>query len=57
MELRDRGITLRLEDSEIRRLCLAAGLMARVAGVDHQVSGRGKTCYEGHHQIGMEPIR
>jgi len=38
MELRDQGMTLRLEDSEIRRLCLAAGLMARVAGVDHQVS-------------------
>lgn len=38
MELRDQGITLDLEDSEIRKLCLAAGLMARVAGVDQQVS-------------------
>jgi uncharacterized tellurite resistance protein B-like protein len=38
MELRDQGITLELKDSEIRRLCLAAGLMARVAGVDQQVS-------------------
>jgi uncharacterized tellurite resistance protein B-like protein len=38
MELRDQGMTLELEDSEIRKLCLAAGLMARVAGVDQQVS-------------------
>ena len=38
MELRDRGITLDLPDSDIRKLCLAAGLMARVAGVDHVVS-------------------
>jgi uncharacterized tellurite resistance protein B-like protein len=38
MELRDQGITLQLKDSEIRKLCLAAGLMARVAGVDQQVS-------------------
>ncbi len=37
-ELRDRGLTFELKDSEIRKLCLAAGLMARVAGVDHQVS-------------------
>ena len=38
MELRDRGITLDLEDREIRKLCLGAGLMARVAGVDFEVS-------------------
>ncbi len=38
MELRDRGITFDLPDGEIRKLCLAAGLMARVAGVDHVVS-------------------
>jgi uncharacterized tellurite resistance protein B-like protein len=38
MELRDKGNTFELQDSEIRRLCLAAGLMARVAGVDQQVS-------------------
>lgn len=38
MELRDRGITFDLPDAEIRKLCLAAGLMARVAGVDHVVS-------------------
>jgi uncharacterized tellurite resistance protein B-like protein len=38
MELRDRGITFEMPDSEIRKLCLAAGLMARVAGVDHVVS-------------------
>ncbi|MDH4194916.1 MAG: TerB family tellurite resistance protein [Nitrospirota bacterium] len=38
MELRDQGTSLNLTDSEIRRLCLAAGLMARVAGVDQQVS-------------------
>ncbi len=38
MELRDRGITFDLPDSDIRKLCLAAGLMARVAGVDHVVS-------------------
>jgi len=38
MELRDRGIIFDLPDSEIRKLCLAAGLMARVAGVDHMVS-------------------
>ena len=38
MELRDRGITFDLPDIEIRKLCLAAGLMARVAGVDHEVS-------------------
>ena len=38
MELRDQGITLDLEDVEVRKLCLAAGLMARVAGVDRQVS-------------------
>ena len=37
MELRDRGITFDLPDAEIRKLCLAAGLMARVAGVDHVV--------------------
>ena len=38
MELRDRGITFDLPDPDIRKLCLAAGLMARVAGVDHVVS-------------------
>jgi uncharacterized tellurite resistance protein B-like protein len=38
MELRDRGITFDLPDADIRKLCLAAGLMARVAGVDHEVS-------------------
>ena len=38
MELRDKGMALNLQDSEIRRLCLAAGLMARVAGVDQRVS-------------------
>ena len=38
MELRDRGITFDMPDSDIRKLCLAAGLMARVAGVDHVVS-------------------
>ena len=38
MELRDRGITFDLPDVDIRKLCLAAGLMARVAGVDHVVS-------------------
>lgn len=38
MELRDRGITFDLPDSDIRKLCLAAGLMARVAEVDHVVS-------------------
>ena len=38
MELRDRGITFDLPDVDIRKLCLAAGLMARVAGVDHDVS-------------------
>ncbi len=38
MELRDRGITFDMTDSDIRKLCLAAGLMARVAGVDHVVS-------------------
>ncbi len=38
MELRDRGIALDLDDQDIRKLCLGAGLMARVAGVDFQVS-------------------
>lgn len=38
MELRDRGITFDLPDSDIRKLCLTAGLMARVAGIDHTVS-------------------
>jgi len=38
MELRDRGITFDLSDSDIRKLCLAAGLMARVAEVDQIVS-------------------
>ncbi len=38
MELRDRGITFDLPDGEIRKLCLAAGLMARVASVDHVIS-------------------
>ena len=38
MELRDRGITFDMTDLDIRKLCLAAGLMARVAGVDHVVS-------------------
>ena len=38
MECRARGITLDLEDAVIRKLCLAAGLMARVAGVDHEIS-------------------
>ena len=38
MALRDRGIIFDLPDVEIRKLCLAAGLMARVAGVDHVVS-------------------
>jgi uncharacterized tellurite resistance protein B-like protein len=38
MELQDRGITFDLPDSDIRRLCLTAGLMARVAGIDHTIS-------------------
>nr|MCH9662870.1 TerB family tellurite resistance protein [Gammaproteobacteria bacterium] len=38
MELRDRGITFDLPDLDIRKLCLAAGLMARVAGIDRVVS-------------------
>jgi uncharacterized tellurite resistance protein B-like protein len=38
MEMKDNGLTLDLKDSEIRKLCLAAGLMARTAGVDQQVS-------------------
>ncbi len=38
MELRDRGITFDLPDTDIRKLCLASGLMARVAGIDHVVS-------------------
>ncbi len=38
MELRDRGITFDLPDIDIRKLCLAAGLMARVAGIDRVVS-------------------
>lgn len=38
MELRDRGITFDLPDADIRKLCLAAGLMARVAGIDRIVS-------------------
>jgi len=43
MALRDRGITLDLPDTDIRKLCLAAGLMARVAGVDHEVSSEETT--------------
>jgi len=43
MELRDRGITFDLPDADIRKLCLAAGLMARVAGVDHVVSSEETT--------------
>ena len=38
MELRDRGMSFDLPDSDIRKLCLTAGLMARVAGIDHTVS-------------------
>jgi len=38
MELRDRGITIDLPDSDIRKLCLTAGLMARVAGIDRTIS-------------------
>ncbi|MGD9853163.1 MAG: TerB family tellurite resistance protein [Nitrospirales bacterium] len=38
MELRARGMTFDLDDKVIRKLCLAAGLMARVAGVDHEIS-------------------
>ena len=38
MELRDRGITFDLPDSDIRKLCLTAGLMARVAGIDRMIS-------------------
>ena len=38
MELRGRGMTLDLDDSQVRKLCLAAGLMARIAGVDFTVS-------------------
>lgn len=38
MELRARGMTINLDDQVIRKLCLAAGLMARVAGVDHEIS-------------------
>ena len=33
-EMKTRGITLSLSDQEIRKVCLAAGLMARVAWVD-----------------------
>ena len=43
MALRDRGITFDLPDTDIRKLCLAAGLMARVAGVDHVVSSEETT--------------
>ncbi len=38
MELRDRGIIFDLPDSDIRKLCLTAGLMARVAGIDRTIS-------------------
>ncbi|MGE0474420.1 MAG: TerB family tellurite resistance protein [Nitrospirales bacterium] len=38
MELRAKGMTIDLDDTVIRKLCLAAGLMARVAGVDHEIS-------------------
>lgn len=38
MELRDQGMALELDDANIRKLCLAAGLMARVAGVDQRMS-------------------
>jgi uncharacterized tellurite resistance protein B-like protein len=38
MEWRARGQTCNLQDADIRKLCLAAGLMARVAGVDRKVS-------------------
>ncbi len=38
MVLRERGITFDLPDVDIRKLCLAAGLMARVAVVDQVVS-------------------
>ena len=43
MALRDRGMTFDLPDGEVRKLCLAAGLMARVAGVDHVVSSEETT--------------
>ena len=43
MALRDQGITFDLPDADIRKLCLAAGLMARVAGVDHVVSSEETT--------------
>ncbi len=43
MELRDRGMTFDLPDVDVRKLCLAAGLMARVAGVDHVVSAEETT--------------
>lgn len=38
MELKDQGMAIELEDANIRKLCLAAGLMARVSGVDQRMS-------------------
>ncbi len=38
MAMREQGMPIELEDADIRKLCLAAGLMARVAGVDREVS-------------------
>ena len=37
-EMKERGITLSLPEEEIRKVCLAAGLMARVAWVDKAFS-------------------
>jgi uncharacterized tellurite resistance protein B-like protein len=36
-ELNSRGITLSLSDQDIRKVCLAAGIMARVAWVDQSI--------------------
>jgi uncharacterized tellurite resistance protein B-like protein len=43
LEMESKGMTFDLNDSEVRKLCLAAGLMARIADVDQQVSGEEKT--------------
>jgi len=39
-DMKTRGLSLSLTDQEIRKICLAAGLMARVAWVDQDFSER-----------------
>ena len=45
---KENGIEIQLDDEKIRKVCLAAGLMARVAAVDSEISDDEKEAIQSH---------